>query len=87
MPLTYDFKFHGMWNNRPLTMQERLNIGGYYTVRGFDGEMSLVGNRGYYWSSTPRQDGGLNAYNLYVQRDRVHVGYGDRTNAHCLWPE
>lgn len=47
MPLTYDFKFHGMWNNRPLTMQERLNIGGYYTVRGFDGEMSLVGDRGY----------------------------------------
>ena len=22
VPLTYDFKFHGMWNNRPLTMQE-----------------------------------------------------------------
>ena len=52
VPLTYDFKFHGMWNNRPLTMQERLNIGGYYTVRGFDGEMSLVGDRGYYIRNT-----------------------------------
>lgn len=52
VPLTYDFKFHGMWNNRPLTMQERLNIGGYYTARGFDGEMSLVGDRGYYIRNT-----------------------------------
>lgn len=52
VPLTYDFKFHGMWNNRPLTMQERLNIGGYYTVRGFDGEMSLIGDRGYYIRNT-----------------------------------
>lgn len=52
VPLTYDFKFHGMWNNRPLTIQERLNIGGYYTVRGFDGEMSLVGDRGYYIRNT-----------------------------------
>lgn len=52
VPLTYDFKFRGMWNNRPLTIQERLNIGGYYTVRGFDGEMSLVGDRGYYIRNT-----------------------------------
>ncbi|MCI6989058.1 MAG: hypothetical protein MR902_05735 [Campylobacter sp.] len=52
IPLTYDFKFHGMWNNTPLTIQDRLSIGGYYTVRGFDGEMSLVGDRGYYIKNT-----------------------------------
>ena len=58
---------------------------GFY--HAYDGKLRCVGTRGYYWSSTPRPVGGLNAYNLYIQRDRVHVGYGDRTNAHCLWPE
>lgn len=58
---------------------------GYYLAG--TGKLTFLGRYGYYWSSTPRPDGGLNAYNLYVQRDKVHVGYGDRTNAHCLWPE
>ena len=58
---------------------------GYYLAG--TGKLTFLGRYGYYWSSTPRPDGGLNAYNLYIQRDKVHVGYGDRTNAHCLWPE
>lgn len=68
VPLTYDFKFHGMWNNTPLTMQERLNIGGYYTVRGFDGEMSLVGDRGYYIRNTLEYSY-LNSHKLYAAFD------------------
>lgn len=68
VPLTYDFKFHGIWNNRPLTMQERLNIGGYYTVRGFDGEMSLVGDRGYYIRNT-LEYGISNNHFMYVAFD------------------
>ena len=68
VPLTYDFKFHGMWNNRPLTMQERLNIGGYYTVRGFDGEMSLVGNRGYSVRNTLEYEF-LNSHKIYTAFD------------------
>ena len=58
---------------------------GYYLAG--TGKLTFLGRYGYYWSSTPRPDGGLNAYNLYIRRDKVHVGYGDRTNAHCLWPE
>lgn len=58
---------------------------GYYLAG--TGKLSFVGQRGYYWSSTPRPDMNLNAYNLYVSRATVHTGYGDRTNAHCLWPE
>lgn len=73
MPLTYDFKFHGMWNNTPLTMQERLNIGGYYTVRGFDGEMSLVGDRGYYIRNTLEYSY-LNSHKLYAAFDFGKVG-------------
>ena len=89
VPLTYDFKFHGMWNNRPLTMQERLNIGGYYTVRGFDGEMSLVGDRGYYIRNTLEYEF-LNTHKIYTAfdfgkvsgkgskylRENTLVGYG-----------
>ena len=51
------------------------------------GELRVIGQRGYYWSSTPRPDMNLNGYNMYVDRSKVHAGYGDRTNAHCLWPE
>lgn len=89
VPLTYDFKFHGMWNNKPLTIQERLNIGGYYTVRGFDGEMSLVGNRGYSVRNTLEYEF-LNSHKIYTAfdfgkvsgkgskylRENTLVGYG-----------
>ncbi|WP_237218975.1 ShlB/FhaC/HecB family hemolysin secretion/activation protein [Rhodoferax aquaticus] len=34
-------------NSTPLTPQDRFAIGGRYTVRGFDGESSLVGERGW----------------------------------------
>lgn len=34
------------WNRTPLTPQDRFAIGGRYTVRGFDGETSLMGERG-----------------------------------------
>ncbi|ATV54270.1 hypothetical protein CTM53_07840 [Prevotella intermedia] len=58
---------------------------GYYLTG--TGELKFVGRMGYYWSSTPRPDENLNGYNLYVERNKVHTGYGDRKNAHCLWPE
>lgn len=59
------------------------------TINGYSGkgELRVIGLRGYYWSSTPRPDMNLNGYNMYVDRSKVHAGYGDRTNAHCLWPE
>ena len=52
-----------------------------------NGELRNVGVRGYYWSSTPRPYEALNAYNLYVQKNEVHTGYGPRNNAHWLWPQ
>ena len=66
---------------------------GYYLSGLFTGpsnrpsEFMHVGQRGYFWSSTPRPDRNLCAYNLYVARGEVHTGYGDRENAHCSWPE
>lgn len=43
----YSFKVNGQYNYTPLTSQDRFSIGGRYTVRGFDGELTLSGNRGW----------------------------------------
>jgi hemolysin activation/secretion protein len=44
------FRYTGTWriqrNRTPLIVQDRFAIGGRYTVRGFDGESSLVAERG-----------------------------------------
>ncbi|MEH6419804.1 ShlB/FhaC/HecB family hemolysin secretion/activation protein [Pseudomonas sp. CGJS7] len=37
----------GQWNRTPLTPQDRFAIGGRYSVRGFDGETSLLADRGW----------------------------------------
>lgn len=34
-------------SNKPLTAQDRFSIGNRYTVRGFDGEQSLIGDQGF----------------------------------------
>ena len=40
---------NAQWNKTPLITQDRFSIGGRYTVRGFDGELSLSGERGWNW--------------------------------------
>ncbi len=49
-PLPYGLHYSGQlrlqFNHTPLTPQDRLCLGGRYTVRGFDGEQSLCGDRG-----------------------------------------
>jgi hemolysin activation/secretion protein len=46
-----NFRYTGTWrtqhNRTPLIVQDRFAIGGRYTVRGFDGESSLVAERGW----------------------------------------
>jgi hemolysin activation/secretion protein len=46
--LRYNLAGRGQWNDTPLTPQERFSIGSRYTVRGFDGEQSLLADRGWY---------------------------------------
>lgn len=48
----FDSELHARFNKTPLGIQDKLSIGGKHTIRGFDGEMSLVGNRGYYLRNT-----------------------------------
>ena len=45
--LSYTGQFRGQWNHTPLVPQDRFSIGGRYTVRGFDGEMTIMGDRGW----------------------------------------
>lgn len=46
-PVRYTGSWRAQWNRSLLVPQDRFSIGGRYTVRGFDGEMSLSGERGW----------------------------------------
>ena len=45
--LRYTGSWRVQWNRTPLAPQDRFSIGGRYSVRGFDGESSLSGERGW----------------------------------------
>lgn len=57
--LRYSAALRRQWNHTPLTPQDRFAIGNRYTVRGFDGESLLSGDRGWLlrqeigWSLAP----------------------------------
>lgn len=44
IPLSYDLNINARYGLNKLSLQDKFSIGGYYSVRGFDGESSLVGN-------------------------------------------
>ncbi|QGW84912.1 ShlB/FhaC/HecB family hemolysin secretion/activation protein [Variovorax paradoxus] len=76
--LRYSGLIRAQWNRTPLMPQDRFAIGGRYTVRGFDGETSLMGERGWLirndigWA-IPTGSGQSGA-ELYVGADYGHVG-------------
>ncbi|GGD48388.1 ShlB/FhaC/HecB family hemolysin secretion/activation protein [Pseudoxanthomonas indica] len=71
--LRYTGNWRAQWNRTPLVAQDRFAIGGRYTVRGYDGEVSLTGERGWLL----RNDIGLplgGGQEMYVAADYGHVG-------------
>lgn len=46
-PLQYSASLRGQTNYTPLTPQDRFSIGNRFTVRGFDGEQTLVADNGW----------------------------------------
>lgn len=71
--LRYTGSWRAQWNRGGLVPQDRFAIGGRYTVRGFDGEMSLMGERGW----LIRNDIALalgGGQEFYVGADYGHVG-------------
>lgn len=70
--MRYIGAWRAQWNRTPLVPQDRFSIGGRYTVRGFDGEASLIGERGWLL----RNDIGLmlgGGQEFYVAVDHGHV--------------
>ncbi|HBO38527.1 MAG TPA: peptide transporter [Pasteurellaceae bacterium] len=71
--------WNAQWNQTPLIQQDKFSIGGRYTVRGFDGELVLSGERGWLW----RNELGWNIANkgqeiyLGVDKGTVYSRFND----------
>lgn len=73
----YGSALRGQWNRTRLTTLDQFAIGGRYTVRGFDGQQVLMGNRGLLWRNElalPLQNLGLSGHEIYVGLDVGKVG-------------
>ena len=63
--LTYVGTFRGQTSRSPLYLTDQFSIGNRYTVRGFDGELTLAGERGFYLRNElniPIANSGQSAY-------------------------
>lgn len=70
--MNYSSALRAQYNETPLSVQDRMSIGGRYTVRGFDGDLSLAADRGFYW----RNDIALSflpSHQFYLALDAGHV--------------
>ncbi|MBB5522201.1 hemolysin activation/secretion protein [Xanthomonas arboricola] len=69
----YTGSWRAQWNRTPLAPQDRFAIGGRFTVRGFDGELTLSGDRGWLLRNDlgVAVGGGLEAY---LGVDYGHIG-------------
>jgi hemolysin activation/secretion protein len=71
--MRYNASWRAQWNRTPLVPQDRFAIGSRYTVRGFDGETLLMGDRGWLirndlgWTFDP------NGHELYLGLDHGEV--------------
>ncbi|HBJ67926.1 MULTISPECIES: ShlB/FhaC/HecB family hemolysin secretion/activation protein [Alcaligenes] len=69
----YISSWRAQWNRTPLVPQDRFSIGGRYSVRGFDGELMLMGERGWVWRNEIGVAVGA-GQELYLGADYGHVG-------------
>ncbi|GAA4346839.1 ShlB/FhaC/HecB family hemolysin secretion/activation protein [Variovorax defluvii] len=72
--LRYTGLWRAQWNRSPLTPQDRFAIGGRYTVRGFDGEASLMGERGWLLRNDIGWALGWSGAEFYAGVDHGQVG-------------
>ncbi|RZT38359.1 ShlB/FhaC/HecB family hemolysin secretion/activation protein [Cupriavidus agavae] len=74
--LRYTGAVRGQWNFTPLVPQDRFSIGNRYTVRGFDGETTLIGDRGWFVRNELALAMGATGFELYAGADYGQVGGG-----------
>nr|WP_145544725.1 ShlB/FhaC/HecB family hemolysin secretion/activation protein [Variovorax boronicumulans] len=72
--LAYTGQIRAQWNRTPLAPPERFGIGGRYTVRGFDGESSLLADRGWLLRNELAWSLGTSGAALYAGLDFGRVG-------------
>ena len=70
----YTAAWRAQWARTPLVPQDRFSIGGRYTVRGFDGELSLSAQRGWLVRNELAWAMGAYGAELYAGIDYGHVG-------------
>lgn len=68
-PLRYTGTWRIQHNRTPLITQDRFSIGGRYTVRGFDGESSLVAERGWLLRNELSRPLGASVQEVYLGLD------------------
>lgn len=73
LPLRYTGVWRLQHNRTPLITQDRFSIGGRYTVRGFDGESSLVAERGWFLRNELSAALGVSGQEVYVGLDHGEV--------------
>lgn len=66
LPLSYDLNINARYGLNKLSLQDKFSIGGYHSVRGYDGESSLVGNHGVFIRNTL-------SYNYY-KNNSIYAG-------------
>lgn len=71
--LRYTGNVRTQWDRTPLVPQDRFSIGGRYSVRGFDGELTLMGERGWVWRNELGLELGA-GQSVYLGADYGHVG-------------
>lgn len=70
----YTAALRGQWNQTALVPQDRFAIGGRYTVRGFDGELTLAADRGWLIRNDLAVTLGHSTNEMYVALDHGQVG-------------
>lgn len=87
-PATFTTSFYGQWamNNQRLYGVDMISMGNRYTVRGFDGEVTLMGTNGWYLRNEFATKFPKQKAELYLGLDVGAVyGYGaDLYNGHVL---
>lgn len=72
-PMRISTSWQGQWNKTPLILQDQFSIGNRYTVRGFDGELTLSGEKGWVWRNELAWNLFSKGHELYLGIDTGHV--------------
>lgn len=74
IPARYITTIHGQYTGQSTFSSEFMSIGNRWTVRGFDGALTLAAERGAYWRNEIEAPLGASGYSAYLALDAGTVG-------------